>query len=124
MKGALCGLAVLVVEDEFLVADLLADALDEAGATLAGMAGTLAEALRLAETAPIDLAVLDWNLGGERSAPVARLLSRRKVPFVISTGYGTLDEEFAAVPTLTKPYEPVQLIGALATLAGRTRPTP
>jgi len=124
MSGPLSGLTVLVVEDEFLVADLLADALDQAGARLVGMAGTLAEALRLAEAAPLDLAVLDWNLGGERSTPVARLLSRRGVPFVISTGYGTLDEEFAAVPTITKPYEPAQLIGALAALAGGARPTP
>lgn len=115
MSAPLAGLTVLVIEDEFLVADLLCLALEDAGATVAGIAGTLAEALHLAGApAAPDLAVVDWNLGGERSDPVARLLIGRGVPFVVSTGYGALDGEFAAVPLIIKPYDPGQLVALLA----------
>jgi hypothetical protein len=47
---------------------------------------------------------LDWNLNGEPGSPVARALRARGVPFVISTGYGAVEAEFADVPILHKPY--------------------
>jgi CheY-like chemotaxis protein len=121
MTGALAGLRVLVVEDEFLVADMLADALEDAGVVVAGVAGSLAEALAMVEGTRPDLAVIDWNLGGDRSDPVARRLIARGVPFVISTGYGAVAEEFAAIPLISKPYEPASLISALENLAGTGR---
>lgn len=123
MDLPLAGLKVLMIEDEFLVAMMLSDALEDAGAVVVGIASTLSNALTMIDTAAPDLAVVDWNLGGERSDPVARLLIGRGVPFVVSTGYGTAGEEFAAVPVIAKPYEPAQLVALLADLSAQARPT-
>jgi len=107
------GKRVLVVEDEFMVAAMLADALDEEGAIPIGPASSVNEGLSLIETQQIDAAVVDWNLMGELSHEIARELSVRNVPFLISTGYGSIGEEFGHVPRLTKPYTPLAMIAEL-----------
>ncbi|MCJ8521867.1 hypothetical protein MUU54_24395, partial [Rhizobium tarimense] len=57
------------------------------------------------------LAVLDINLGGERSFPVAEILRNRGVPFMFSTGYGRngLPAELSDAPVLSKPFSPKEL---------------
>jgi DNA-binding response OmpR family regulator len=108
---------VLVVEDEYLVASLIEDMLESAGCIVAGPIPRLAQALDAAEGEACDLAVLDVNLAGERVFPVADILSRRQVPFVLVTGYGgnTLPPEYAACPRLHKPF---RLADLLSTLSG------
>ena len=51
-------------------------------------------------------ALLDVNLGGEKSYPVAEVLALRGIPFAFSTGYRDHGEQtdFAGRPLLTKPY--------------------
>jgi len=79
---------ILVVEDEYLVADLIASELSEAGAIVLGPVGSLGEALDLIGMgASIDAAVLDINLRGEMVYPAADLLVKRAVPIVFTTGY-------------------------------------
>ncbi|MEO0031763.1 MAG: hypothetical protein RIS94_1521 [Pseudomonadota bacterium] len=112
----IAGRTILVVEDEFIVAAMLADIIEDEGAEVLGPAGSLAEALELAGRDGIDAAVLDWNLGGEPGAPVARALAARGVPFVIATGYGGVEDEFAHITVLSKPYAPGRVIEALARL--------
>ena len=107
---------ILVVEDEFIVAAMIGDFLEDEGAVVIGPAGTLAEGLDLARGEALDAAVLDWNLGGEPGAPVARALRERGVPFVIATGYGTVQDEFSDVTVLSKPYQPGKLVEELARL--------
>ena len=119
MSGVLSGLRVVLVEDEFLVAALIADCLEEAGAEVIGPIGTLVEAERSAASEDFELAVLDWNLDGEQSDPVARILVARRIPCVISTGYGGVHQEFAQFPVIAKPYEPALLVQLLAHAAGR-----
>jgi CheY-like chemotaxis protein len=99
-------LAVLVVEDEMLVGMLVEDMLSEIGCTVAGVATGLDDALRLAREAEIDFAILDVNLDGRESYPVAEALRARGLPFAFATGYGRggLDEAYADVPTLPKPF--------------------
>jgi DNA-binding NarL/FixJ family response regulator len=83
------GLAsILVVEDEFLVAMELEAFLEDAGWKVVGPAGSLAGAIKLAQSADCDGAVLDVNLGGERVDEVASILAERGIPFVFVTGYG------------------------------------
>jgi len=65
-----------------------------------------------------DAAVLDVNLGGDRVYPVADALSRRNVPFVFVTGYGTgvLPYEYAERPRLGKPFKMADLIDTLSSV--------
>lgn len=103
---------VLVVEDEYLLADDLSLALEAAGAVVIGPVPSVAEAVTLIEQAPrIDLAVLDVNLRGEMVFPVADALDGRGVPFVLATGYDqwALPERFSSVPHIEKPFKPDRL---------------
>ncbi len=82
---------ILVVEDEYLIADLLASDLADAGAIVLGPVGSLGDAFELiGEGALIDAAVLDVNLGGELVYPAADKLVESAVPFVFTTGYDPL----------------------------------
>jgi CheY-like chemotaxis protein len=103
------GLRLMVVEDEALVAMMLESMLTGLGCVVTGVAGTLKRAMALADTVsePLDGAILDVNLGGEKVYPVAERLTERGVPFVFCTGYGLsgLTPNFAHVPTLAKPYQ-------------------
>ncbi|RAI57215.1 response regulator [Roseicella frigidaeris] len=114
----LTGRRVLVVEDEALVAMLVEDALLDAGAAVVGPAATVSEALSLLSKENPDVAVLDLNLAGETSTPVADVLAQRGVPFVVATGYGAegLPPSHAHVPVLAKPYDPDDLTAALGRL--------
>ena len=112
-------LRVLIVEDEMLVAMNLEDMLLELGHEVAGIAGRLGAALALAKDAAFDAAILDVNLAGEKSFPVADLLAERGLPFLFATGYGLqgIEERYRSRTVLQKPFRSADLEAALATLA-------
>ena len=112
------GRRVLVVEDETLVAMLVEDMLIDAGAQVLGPVATVAAALQLIQTERPDVAVLDLNLAGETSEPIADALTGMNVPFVVASGYGQagVPTRHANVPVLAKPYAPEELTQALARL--------
>jgi DNA-binding response OmpR family regulator len=118
MTAALERMRILVVEDEFLVASLIEDMLKAAGCTISGPVARLAEALDAVAHETFDAAILDVNLGGDRIDPVADALSKRKVPFMFVTGYGTtaLPGEYRGRPHLCKPFKMDDLLGALTGL--------
>jgi DNA-binding response OmpR family regulator len=118
MTAALQGIRVLVVEDEFLVATLIEDMLTTAGCVVLGPIPRLAEALDAVHRGTFDAAVLDVNLAGARLDPVADLLSRRNVPFVFVTGYGTggLPAVYAERPRLSKPFKMADLLDKLSSV--------
>jgi DNA-binding response OmpR family regulator len=118
MTAVLEGIRVLVVEDEFLVATLIEDMLMAAGCVVAGPIPRISEALDAVDRGTFDAAVLDVNLGGDRVYPVADALSRRNVPFVFITGYGTdvLSGEHAERPRLCKPFKMADLLGKLSSM--------
>jgi DNA-binding NarL/FixJ family response regulator len=98
-------LRVLVVEDEPVVAMCLEDILDALGCVPIGPASRLSEGLALAENEALDAAILDINLAGERSTPIAEALRARGVPFAFASGYGGAPEGFAGkVLLIEKPY--------------------
>ena len=99
-------LRVLVVEDEALVAMLVEDLLDELGHEAVAIASWMEDALANARTGQYDFAIVDVNLGGEPSYPVADVLAERGVPFVFATGYGAegLPPKYFRVPVLAKPF--------------------
>jgi CheY-like chemotaxis protein len=97
---------VLVVEDEMLVAMLVEDILEELGLEVAGVCTHLDQALKLAASEAVDFVILDVNLDGKRSFPVADILRARNIPFVFATGYGAkaLEAEYANAQTIAKPF--------------------
>lgn len=104
---SLAGKRVLVVEDEFLVAVLIQEILADIGCEVAGLASDLDDALAKAETLAFDLAILDVNLRGEQSLPVAEKLAERRLAFVLATGYGSrgVSPAFPDAPIVTKPFQ-------------------
>ena len=107
MISTLAGLRLLVLEDETLIAFLLQDLLSDLGCVVIGPAGNVRSALAQLQTDEIDAAILDINLGGgERSYPVADMLTARKTPFVFITGYGAggVEERYKHIPVLQKPF--------------------
>lgn len=110
------GLKVLLVEDELHVLLLIEDFLVELGCTVES-ATSLDAALRAAGSAPVDAAVLDVNLQGATSFPVAAVLASRRIPFVFATGYAgrRLGTPWQDRPWLQKPFVAAQLAQALRT---------
>ena len=110
------GLRILVVEDSVLIADLIVDTLSDCGCTAVGPAPRLAQGLMLAAAEPLDGALLDINLAGERCYPIAAALGARGVPFAFLTGYGDVGvpDEYRDVPRLTKPFTMATLMGLVA----------
>ena len=121
--ATLTGKRVLVVEDEALVAMLVADELRGAGAEVVGPAPSVDDALRLVEAAAADggigAAVLDINLGGQHVAPLADRLAALGVPFLFATGYGENRDAGGhdAAPVVEKPFDRERLVAAVAALA-------
>jgi len=110
------GHRILIVEDEMFVAILLEDMLAELGHEVAGIASRVATALPLVDTLDFDLAILDVNLAGEMSFPVADLLAEKGVPYLFSTGYGRpgIIPAHAHRPVLSKPFSSGDLQSAIA----------
>jgi CheY-like chemotaxis protein len=118
MNSALAGRRVLLVEDEMIVAWLLEDMLAELGCVVLGPAARIDQAVSIINVEPLDAAVLDVNLNGQNSYPVADALVARGVPFAFSTGYagGRLGEGYRSFAVLQKPYQSVELADTLQRL--------
>ena len=115
--GLLAGRRILVVEDERIAALELAGVLAGHGALVVGPATSVAQALALiSREGPFDGAVLDLNLGGTIADAVADRLLACDVPVLIVSGYGAgvVDDRFADVPRLEKPYDPAAAVHLLA----------
>lgn len=100
------GLRVLLVEDENLIALLLEDMLADLGHTVIGPIGRLNKALEIAQRDEFDIAILDVNINGGDTYPIAEALAARDIPFVFSTGYGrnSLRAAYHDRPILQKPF--------------------
>jgi CheY-like chemotaxis protein len=101
------GGSVFLVEDEVMIRMMVADMLEELGYSIAAEAGEISEAIKLAQSADFDLAILDVNVNGKVISPVADLIQARNRPFIFATGYGSsgLPEEYRDRPSLQKPFQ-------------------
>jgi CheY-like chemotaxis protein len=98
---------ILIVEDEYLIAMSLQDALENAGSVVVGPVPSVDKAIKAIEFDPhIDAAVVDVNLGGVLAYAVADMLIARKIPFVFTSGYedNVLRNRYAQVKNCPKPY--------------------
>jgi CheY-like chemotaxis protein len=114
------GGSVFLVEDEVMIRMMVADMLDELGFRVSAEAGEIGEALRLAQSAEFDLAILDVNVNGKVISPVAELIKARNRPFIFATGYGSsgLPEEYRDRPALQKPFQIESLAKMIDTALG------
>lgn len=109
---------VFIIEDEFMLVMLLEELLPTLGYEVAGTAASLDQALGQLPALDTDMAVVDVNLAGTESFPVADALRERGIPFLFTTGYGQegLPERFADTPVLAKPFRRHDIEAALARL--------
>lgn len=114
----LAGKRILIVEDEALIAMSLEAMLESLGCVVIGTASSLEKGLESVRNLELDAAILDVNLRGTRSDPLARKLEDRGVPFVLATGYGAELSRDSHLPILEKPYQREQLAAALRKLFG------
>ena len=114
----LSGRRVLVVEDEMLVLIMIEDMLADLGCKSVASAATVEKALALINAQAFDVALLDMNLNGNYSNPVAEALVARGVPFVYSTGNTGpgLREGYSSQPVLKKPFKYEELAAILSRL--------
>ena len=107
------GCRILVAEDDMILALAMERSLENAGAQVFGPVKTAADAIALAETAPLTCAVLDVNLGCELVFPAAQVLKDRNIKTVFCTGYGDLhglQVHWPDAQILAKPVRPQILI--------------
>ncbi len=123
--GYLAGKTVLVVENEWLIADDLRRSLANEGAQVLGPVPSVGQAMTLIYGTPqIDAAVLDVHLeGGSNVYLVAEMLRARNVPFMFATGYDdyAIRRDFAKVPHLMKPFLPGSVARMLAATSSLTQ---
>ena len=110
---------VLLVEDEALIALHMEDLIADLGHEVTATAMRLDEALELAERCDFDFAILDINLAGAMSFPIADLLTRRGVPFAFTTGYAPagVQAPYNTRPIVRKPVLLDELNRALCSAA-------
>jgi ActR/RegA family two-component response regulator len=112
------GARILIVEDEYYLAQDLADALTHRGVDVLGPVGTVEEASEAVRRADFDCAIVDMNLRGDMAFPIADQLREAGIPFLIATGYNSasLPDRFADVPRVEKPSDSAVLIEAISPL--------
>jgi CheY-like chemotaxis protein len=115
------GVRVLLVEDQMIVAMHIEDMLQAAGCTVVGPVGTLQAAIAMAREEPLDVAILDVNLDGDKVYPAAEELLSRGIPFILATGFGelALPEKWRYRPRLSKPFLREQLEQLLSSVTRR-----
>jgi DNA-binding response OmpR family regulator len=113
-------LRVMVVEDEFIIADEIAAIVEESGHEVLGPFGSIEEATgALSGGVSPDIAILDANLRGRSSSPVAEKLRELGVPLCLCTGYRSEDlrATFGDIAILQKPVNPRALMSVIRKLA-------
>jgi DNA-binding response OmpR family regulator len=100
------GCRVLLIEDEVMIAMHVSDVLDQLGHLVVAIGTNLKQGLELARSSEFDFAVLDINLGGEMSFPVADILRQRRIPFFFLSGYTSagIDDGYRHEIRVCKPF--------------------
>jgi CheY-like chemotaxis protein len=111
------GLSVLLVEDEYLIALDAEQILKGLGVEKVEIVASFADAEKRAADGQFDLAVLDVNINGRLSFPIATTIEQRGIPFIFATGYELRDRSVSGLEDavcVTKPYTSDRLKDALS----------
>ena len=111
---------ILLIEDEVVIAMTAEDMLEEIGCEVVAQAANFDDAMQCALAGDFDLALVDINLNGVMSLPVAKVLREAGKPFIFTTGYGNvgLESDFSDATVVTKPYTMRTLSQAIASVTG------
>ena len=114
---------VLLVEDEVMIRMMVADMVEQLGHAVAAEAGDVDRAAELAQTGLFDLAILDVNLNGKMSFPVADIIVRRRIPLIFASGYAlsNIPAAYSSAPKLQKPFQIDTLAKAIIAARESTR---
>jgi DNA-binding response OmpR family regulator len=110
---------VLIVEDEWMIASVMEQILTEAGMMVSGKSACVETALQLIYDLPLDIVILDANLDGVSTEPVAQVLHARQTPYLIVSGYGReqISGSLLKAPFLGKPFSPNDLLTKVRSLS-------
>jgi len=114
------GLAVLVLEDEYLISVEIEDLCRDAGAADVRIVSSIEDLDQVGSLKTIDVAVVDLRLRGKSTLDFARHLRSEGMPFLFATGMSDLSElnpEFDSVAVVGKPYDSETLITAIGNAA-------
>lgn len=111
-------LRAIVIEDDFLLADMLADVLLKLGCEVLGCASNVGDGVQLAGESLCDFAIVDLDLKGIMAVPILDRLRDRGVPFLVATGAFAEDipPPYLDAPRLSKPYDLREMQRALGLL--------
>jgi DNA-binding response OmpR family regulator len=114
---------ILVVEDEAIIGLEMESLLKQASCEVTAC-GSLQSALLEASRQDFDAAVLDLNLRGEMSFPIADALAAKNIPFVFVSGYEVeiVPRQHRRRPFVGKPYLSQKLLAAVFDAIKRARP--
>ena len=108
---------LLLAEDEWLIVEHIERALSGSRYIVAAKASSLDQGLHLAGTGAFDAAILDGNLGGERTVGLAERLRLDGIPFLLLTAYGPAARSAQlAACVMSKPFTGEALVVGLDTL--------
>jgi CheY-like chemotaxis protein len=122
MDKLLSGRSVLVIEDEMLILMMIEDMLADLGCESISVASKIGQAITLIDGQVFDAAMLDLNLNGMESYPIADALAARDVPYFFSTGnsLNNVKEGYRDQDVLKKPFTFEQLSNMLSRSLLRT----
>ena len=114
-------MAILMVEDEFLVAAEIRFHLERGGLGEVEHVSTEQDALAAIGAREWEAAVVDANLNGRRMDGISAALLEKRIPFVIVTGYARdgLSQAVTGVPVINKPFHPKTLVDTVARLCAK-----
>lgn len=114
-------LRVLIVEDDYLIAENVAEVLREVGIYVVGPVGKFQEACQMVQDIPLDCAVLDINIVGGTAFPLIDVLIQSNVPVLLMTGYDQeeLPVKYRSLPLIQKPLLQGDVVGAFKKLFER-----
>ena len=119
LRAPYAPLRFMILDDEIIVALDLEHMLTDLGHCVVGTANRMDRGIQIAQESSLDMAILDINVRGVLSFPIAEVLRSRGVPVIFASGYGQrgLIDAFRDALVLTKPFD----IDGLARIVAKAR---
>jgi DNA-binding response OmpR family regulator len=121
LDSALDGASVLIVEDEFIIAEYAKDVLTACAAKVVVATDIVEARVMIERPTRFDAAILNVKLAGRLSYSLAERLTEARIPFAFASGFDHVKlraDGFGSAAWLPKPYTPHKLLTMVAGLIG------